>query len=143
MSISRKTCLAKTKALIRAECANYDLRYCNITHYCFDPQYALKRRCSYFCEEPESCEWFEEAVLPQDKLLELAYEDNFCVHQYVPGEADDKVKTKKCQTPGCTRIFLAAGNRSQYCPKCRDRIRKEKTRERVRKNRAKCNVLEG
>ena len=145
MSINRKTCLAKVKSLIKAECCNYDPDYCGIYSYCFDPMYALDRRCSYFEEDSDSCEWFEEAVLPLNPVLAAAYEINFCIPQYKPGMYEENTKILRCKM--CPAAFVAANNRSVLCPTCNEKQQKEKSRSRSRayreKKRLERHVLEG
>jgi hypothetical protein len=59
------------KFLIREECANYFSD--NATHYCCSKD----GKCIFFTNsEFPRCKWFEQSVLPIDKILQRSYAED-------------------------------------------------------------------
>ena len=67
------------------------------------------------------CRWFQNAVLPADKLL---YAELY--------QAEDR---RRCAE--CGAAFASTSNSVKYCPDCRKRITRRQAAERMRKRRAR------
>ena len=67
------------------------------------------------------CRWFQNAVLPADKLL---YAELY--------QAEDR---RRCVE--CGAAFASTSNSVKYCPDCRKRITRRQAAERMRKRRAR------
>lgn len=67
------------------------------------------------------CRWFQNAVLPSDWKLE--------------GEIFADEAMKMCIS--CGASFISRSGKVKYCPHCRTRIRREKTREYVARHRVR------
>ena len=67
------------------------------------------------------CKWFQNAVLPADKLL---YAEIY--------QAEDR---RRCAE--CGAAFASTSNSVKYCPDCRKRITRRQAAERMRKRRAR------
>lgn len=67
------------------------------------------------------CRWFQNAVLPADKLL---YAEIY--------QAEDR---RRCAE--CGAAFASTSNSVKYCPDCRKRITRRQAAERMRKRRAR------
>lgn len=65
------------------------------------------------------CKWFRAAVLPLDAALFAAL--------FPQRDA------KRCVE--CKALFVPGSNRAKYCPDCAQKVRRRKTRERVRRYR--------
>lgn len=105
------------RKLVR-ECCNYDAGDCLILDEC---------PCVQSISYSLNCKWFRSAVLPLDKTLEaelLQQTDKF----------------KNCVE--CNERFVAASNRSKYCPKCAKRTRRKKEASRQRELYKKSTHLE-
>ena len=108
--------LKKARKLIRAECCNYDAQ----RGECF----ALDEGGGCVCVQAVSysllCQWFKEAVLPLDAVLE---EEIL--------QLDNRKLCQRCRQP-----FVPKSNRSYLCPDCRKRRRREQQAEFIRNKRA-------
>ncbi|SKA94436.1 Cysteine-rich VLP [Caloramator quimbayensis] len=112
----------KIKELIKKECANYDNGQCIL----------LEIDCPQMnCMYSVLCKYFINSILPLDKEL---------YKQLLPDAEETKeLYNKVCQS--CNKQFTTDKKNGQYCPKCKDKIKKEKTRLRVQKHRDKCNAF--
>jgi predicted RNA-binding Zn-ribbon protein involved in translation (DUF1610 family) len=92
-------------SLIRAEC-------CNLSPdgYCVP----LDCPCPQLQSEGLLCKWFENAVLPLDKVL----------HAEITGSTNNKT----CSV--CGKLFVPMSNRAKYCPECGPKMRRRKDAER-------------
>ena len=97
--------------LIRKQCCNYMQGSCLLLD-CACPQLLTDSIC---------CRWFRYVVLKNDPQLEA---DVF-------GKLSGGAKAKPCAA--CGVLFLPGSNRAKYCPVCRQKIRREKGRNRIRK----------
>ena len=82
------------------------------------------------------CRWFQNAVLPADKLL---YAEIY--------QAEDRRRCAECGAAlyapplslcaECGAAFASTSNSVKYCPDCRKRITRRQAAERMRKRRAR------
>ena len=100
------------KRLVK-ECCNYDNGQCLV----------LDRGEGCVCVQRISysllCKWFTEAVLPLDRELEMALWE--------------RANEKRCAV--CGKTLYQGSNRTKYCRRCSQIIRRRKQRERMRKAR--------
>ena len=106
----------KCDELCRKHCCNYYQGNC-LPLENTDSQYP----CMQILSRHISCKWFQNAVLPYDWKLE--------------GEIFSDEAMKVCSI--CGAPFISKSGKVKYCPDCRVRIRREKTREYVKRHRVK------
>ena len=106
----------KAFSLIRAECCNYESGNCKMLTDDVDCKCKqLKTRAMY-------CSWFREAVLPQDKGLEV---------NILNSDGNDNKKI--CAE--CGKAFLPKNNKQKYCVKCIPKVVRKQNLERQQKRR--------
>jgi len=112
----------KIKELIKKECANYVGGDCIV----------LDTNCPQMgCIYSVLCKYFINSVLPLDKDL---------YKELLPdAEETSGLYNKVCKY--CNKQFTSDKKNEQYCPKCKDKVKKEKTKLRVQKHRNKCNAF--
>ena len=112
----------KIKELIKKECANYINGECIL----------LDTNCPQMgCIYSVLCKYFINSVLPLDKDL---------YKELLPdAEETSGLYNKVCKY--CNKQFTSDKKNEQYCPKCKDKVKKEKTKLRVQKHRNKCNAF--
>ncbi len=101
--------LRQARRLIKGLCANYDNGRCLI----------LDSICPQYISYTLLCNYFREAVLPEDKELTMA----------VYGEP----VVRRCLI--CSKPLQAKSNRAKYCSKCAENMRRQKTVDYVRRYR--------
>jgi len=143
--------MCEVVASVRELCANHLSRGPRgIQGYCL-LEWTEGHRC-VFATETDSlprCRYFEEAVLPDDPRLEalyhaerraaaVGYELTKQQRNLVMEEAAARGKPRvNCSR--CGEMFLANSNRQKMCEGCRKEVRREQSRERVKKARlARC-----
>lgn len=77
-------------------------------------------QCFYFRELAEGqqvqrCKYFEEAVLPNDSVLETAYQQS--LGEYLSGNGEQQQETCKCKR--CNKTIVKRSNRTSYCVQCK------------------------
>jgi len=112
----------KIKELIKKECVNYMDGNCIL----------LDTTCPQMgCIYSVLCKYFINSVLPLDKEL---------YKELLPdAEETSGLYNKVCKY--CNKQFTSDKKQEQYCPKCKDKVKKEKTKLRVQKHRNKCNAF--
>jgi len=112
----------KIKELIKKQCANYIDGQCIL----------LDTNCPQMgCMYSVLCKYFINSVLPLDKKL---------YKELLPdAEETSGLYNKVCEY--CNKHFTTDKKNEQYCPKCKDKVKKEKTKLRVQKHRNKCNAF--
>lgn len=104
----------KVKKLVQSTCANYSSNECMLKRDYWD---GLVQGCPQMQCSTGLCKYFKECVLPVDKQLEM--------------EILGKGYTKKCKK--CKKTFMTKGRTKEYCEFCAKIVKRDKTRERVRK----------
>jgi len=112
----------KIKELIKKQCANYIDGQCIL----------LDTNCPQMgCMYSVLCKYFINSVLPLDKEL---------YKELLPdAEETSGLYNKQCKI--CNKQFTSDKKNEQYCDKCKDKVKKEKTKLRVQKHRNKCNAF--
>ena len=108
--------LREARKLIKQRCCNYDQGSCLVLDWPFC------NICAQWITYSVLCKWFRDAVLPNNRELEQSL---------YPAKAH----CWRCAA--CGKRYTPASPRSKYCPKCSVIQRREKTRKRVAKHRAK------
>jgi hypothetical protein len=110
--------------LVKSHCANFVQGGCILT----DSQ------CGYF--KPNggniSCDYFEQAVLPNEPLLEQAYRTQ---HGITHNE-DKPVKQNVGNCKTCGDLFVKGSNRALYCTHCKAVKERGQNRNYMRKARS-------
>lgn len=101
--------------LIRKLCANYRDGLC--LPLCYNDDV----KCPQIGMRSSLCKYFKESILGNDPVLEAELLGH------------DHEAVKDC--PQCGSRFVPKSNRSEYCPKCAEMIRKERARKRKQKQR--------
>lgn len=97
----------------KKECCNLDSGNCVLLDD------GIYHKCTQLSQPILSCNWFREAFLPLDAVLE---------HElFTPGDNN----IKKCL--GCRRPFVPRANSSKYCDKCVPKVRRAKQAELLEK----------
>lgn len=107
---------SRAKKLIRRLCANYDGGNCLL----LDDGEA--QPCPQLISYSLLCRYFRAAVLPGDREL---------YGQVMGGPA----RMKRCAV--CGQLFYPGGNRARYCAVCARKEARRRTRERVRRFKAR------
>lgn len=102
----------EVKELVKGLCANYD----RSTGDCLLMDVACYQTCNF----TGLCHYFENAVLPVNKVLHA---------QLVKKDA-----LRVCSV--CGKSFVAASNRLKYCDGCSKAVRRKKEAERLRRLRS-------
>jgi len=124
------------------ECCNYKAEgpYA-VRHYCAerDAWGEDDMRCVFYQERFTRCKWFEDALAPEDPEAMRNYV-RACFSQGI--DAPDCGIWSSCRSRSvkscnkCGQEFEAMGNRTRYCPECREQVRKEQNRRRKKRERA-------
>ena len=112
----------KVKELIKKHCANYIDGNCIL----------LDTTCPQMgCMYSVLCKYFINSVLPLNKDL----------HKELLPDAEETsgLYNKVCKY--CNKQFTSDKKNERYCDKCKDKVKKEKTKIRVQKHRNKCNAF--
>lgn len=117
--------IKEVKKLARNNCANY------VSNICIESD----KPCHYFTAHGAniSCDYFEQAVLPSEPLLEQEYKTAHGIN-YV----EDKpvtVNVGKCNR--CGDEFVKGSNRALYCNPCKTEKQREHNRRTMRNKRIK------
>ena len=112
----------KIKEMIKKHCANYMDGDCVL----------LDTTCPQMgCIYSVLCKYFINSVLPLDKKL---------YKELLPdAEETSGLYNKVCKY--CNKQFTSDKKNEQYCPKCKDKVKKEKARLRKQKQREKCHAF--
>ena len=112
----------KIKELIKKHCANYIDGQCILLE-CNCPQMG--------CMYSVLCKYFINSVLPIDKDL---------YKELLEGAGEETgLYDKVCKM--CNKHFTSDKKTEQYCPKCKDKVKREKARLRKQKQREKCHAF--
>ncbi len=76
------------------------------------------------------CDWFLAAVAPLQLELDAAIR-----HEILRDESETGEGWKECVR--CRQPFLPASNRQKYCPACSEAVKRERSREKQRRYRAR------
>ncbi len=128
--------ITKARKLAKELCANYDLTGPTGTkNWCW-PRDTVCR--FYTGDDPERCGYFEEAVLPTDPGLQIAYSSYFGAVKVSQSEqaGPGPVITNRRQCK-CGKTFTRKSNRQLLCEECSRAEKKKKSRERKRRQRMK------
>ena len=112
----------KIKEMIKKQCVNYTDGQCTL----------LDTNCPQMsCMYSVLCKYFINSVLPLDKKL---------YKELLPdAEETSGLYNKQCKI--CNKQFTSDKKQEQYCPKCKDKAKKEKARLRKQKQREKCHAF--
>jgi hypothetical protein len=108
--------LREARRLIKQRCCNYDQGSCLVLDWPFC------NVCAQWITYSVLCKWFRDAVLPNNQELE---------RELYPAQN----ASWRCAV--CGKHFKPSSPRSKYCSKCSLIQRREKTRRRVAKYRAR------
>lgn len=108
----------KVNTLIRAECCNYDNSNCVLLDN------GSYQKCPQVSNRELNCDWFIEAVLPLNPVLESE----------VLHDSGLNSVQKKCTV--CGKPITVQSNRAQYCPKCLIKVKKAQNKARQQKHRS-------
>jgi len=113
----------KVTTLIRNECCNFDSGNCVLLDN------GAYHKCTQVSNRELGCEWFVEAVLPLNPILEAEV-----LH------IDSEINSihKKCAN--CGKAITVQSNRAKYCPKCLIQVRKAQNKMRKQKQRLSLRV---
>lgn len=105
----------KVAGLIRKYCANYREGLCLPLCYHDDV------KCPQMGMKSSLCKYFKESVLGNDPVLQAE----------LLGQAHELVKI--CAV--CGNRYVPKSNRSEYCPECAEKVKRENARKRKQKQR--------
>lgn len=123
----------KAVQLVQAECAAYAaLGPYGIKDYCCH-EYDESCRCLVMTGSKRPCDWFLDAVAPQDAEAQAEY-----LSPLDGNEAIAPTKERRAMCKRCGREFKTSSNRSEYCSDgCREAARKGQYRDSKRRTRDK------
>lgn len=114
-----KQLLKRVTVLAKAECCNMHGKDCiwdECRCHLINPRYATIE------EGAIDCDWFMQAVLPQDKELERQ------IWQNLTGEdGPSRSRFRLCER--CRNSFLPLSNRQKFCAVCSEAEKKRRSRE--------------
>ncbi|WP_292388156.1 cysteine-rich VLP protein [Methanosarcina sp. UBA5] len=109
----------KVTSLIRNECCNFDNGNCVLLDN------GAYHKCTQVSNRELGCDWFLEAVLPLNQVLES---------EVLHFDSGLNIVQKKCTV--CGKSITVQSNRAQYCPKCLIKVKKAQNKARQQKHRA-------
>jgi Cysteine-rich VLP len=124
MALLNAKTLRDVRKCVEKYCANYAGGVC-ILH---------ESPCDYYGKygHSVSCDYFEQVVLPNEPLLQKAYEE---AHGIINAEKEAvKYNVGKCAK--CGEAFIKRSNRAKYCGACRAVKQREHNRNYMRKKRS-------
>lgn len=111
--------MKRVTSIIKKECCNYDSGDCVLLDN------GKCHKCTQIGDSSIDCNWFKDAVLPLDQVLENSIKKQI---------TDSGVKvTKRCSV--CNKAFIPKSNKAKYCEKCLISVTKKQNSERQRKRR--------
>lgn len=115
----------EVRRLAKRQCANF-----HDDATCLDPTIASEK-CLFFLADCEGvrCRYFEQAVLPTDTVLQIAY------FRERDGEEIEPENLGECAK--CGKSYRRHSNRQKYCSVCRVEVTREAARNRQRLQRGK------
>jgi hypothetical protein len=119
--------LHRITKLVADECANH---FRELNGRKNDCRGRADHKCVFFGEpqdEMPRCGYFERGVVPLDREIQSSL---FLAGPKAASSPQARVKCVRCR-----EFFVAASGRQQYCPKCRESVRREQSRARMWKQR--------